>query len=87
MHSRQSLAERQQKQRDAIERAKQEDAKVAQMVETPAGQEGMKVLSEMFYDRSCHTPGDPYSTAFKDGQRSVVLYLKQCKEAANVTES
>lgn len=87
MHSRQLLAERQQKQRDAIERAKREDAKVAQMVETPSGQEGLKILESQFCGIS-HNLGNPnpYDTAFREGQRSVVEYIKRCKEAANVEE-
>lgn len=32
-------------------------------------------LRKMFGNRQSHVPGDPYETAFRDGQRSVYLYL------------
>lgn len=32
-------------------------------------------LNEMFGLRTSHVPGDPYETAFREGQREVVTYL------------
>ena len=43
-------------------------------------EERQKVLEELtslFYDRSSYTKGDPYETAFNEGQRSVILFILQ----------
>jgi hypothetical protein len=39
------------------------------------GEEIFLELHAIFYQQQSHTPGDPYTTAFKEGQRSVVSYL------------
>lgn len=39
---------------------------------SPAGKLVLEDLKLAFYDRQSHTPGDPYETTFKEGQRSVV---------------
>ena len=44
---------------------------------------GQVVLDDMqksWYKRVSHTKGDPYETAFKEGQRSVVVRI-QCQPA------
>ncbi len=40
-----------------------------------AGKAVLKDLRRTFYDVSCYTPGDAYSTAYMEGQRAVVLYI------------
>lgn len=43
-----------------------------------ASGEGQRVLVELqnrFELRSSHVPGDPYTTAFNEGQRSVMLFI------------
>lgn len=39
------------------------------------GQAILDELSRLFYDRSSYVKGDPYDTAFREGQRAVVSYL------------
>lgn len=39
------------------------------------GQQVLVELQNMFELRSSHVPGDPYTTAFNEGQRSVMLYI------------
>lgn len=42
---------------------------------TDAGQQLLLVLDSRFNARSSFVPNDPYTTAFNEGQRSVVLEL------------
>ena len=49
--------------------------RIHEMLVSPVGQELMALLRENYRYGTVHTPGDPYSTAFKDGQRSVVEEL------------
>ena len=49
----------------------------------PDADEALKLLCEEFADRTSFVPGDPYSTAFKEGQRNVVLFLLDVKENLN----
>lgn len=40
--------------------------------------DGQGIITELaarFYDRPSYVKGDPYETAFKEGQRSVVAFL------------
>lgn len=41
------------------------------------GIKAMAILEELFYDRPSYHQGDPYHTAFREGQRDVVGYIKQ----------
>jgi len=51
------------------------------------GQDILTELAALFHDRVSHTPGDPYQTAFKDGQRAVVLHIiRKCGLALTETE-
>ena len=45
------------------------------ITDTPDGETVLKGLLENFVMRSSHVPGDPYETAFREGQREVVTYL------------
>ena len=33
------------------------------------------LMSQFNYGRSSHTPGDPYETAFREGERHVILHI------------
>ena len=45
------------------------------IVDSPNGETVLKGLLENFVMRTSHVPGDPYETAFREGQREVVTYL------------
>jgi len=48
----------------------------------PAGQKILEEMSIIFEHRISHVSGDPYETAFREGQRSVMLFIyKKCAEA------
>lgn len=49
-----------------------------------SGTDGDKVfdlLYREFADRSSHVPGDPHTSAFNEGQRSVILFLTDIRES------
>lgn len=50
-------------------------------LESPDGKEVFKALYKEFADRNSHVPGDPYTTAFNEGQRSVILFLTDIRES------
>jgi len=50
------------------------------ILQTPDGQKLYETLDTEFSDRSSFVAGDPYATAYKEGQRSVVLFLKDLME-------
>lgn len=64
------------------QRAKNQEKAVRLMCSGPNGEEGLKVLRELFFDVKSYTRSDPYHTAFKEGQRDVVGYLIECSEEA-----
>ena len=43
--------------------------------DSPDGETVLQGLLEMYSLRTSHVPGDPYETAFREGQREVVTYL------------
>lgn len=45
--------------------------------QNPAGIKVLEDLSARFYDVASYTPGDPYHTAFKEGQRFVIRSILQ----------
>jgi len=47
----------------------------------PDGDKAFELLSKEFADRVSHVRGDPYTTAFNEGQRSVVLFLMDIRES------
>jgi hypothetical protein len=52
--------------------------KVKAYSETFSTESGLAVLRDMrktYFDRQSYSPGDPYATAFAEGQRSVVADL------------
>jgi len=51
----------------------------------PAGQKILEEMSVLFENRISHVPGDSHETAFREGQRSVMLYIyKKCANAQEV---
>jgi hypothetical protein len=43
-------------------------------------------LKAHYLYRESHIPGDPFSTAYREGQRSVVLHILQAMETAKDLE-
>jgi hypothetical protein len=48
---------------------------------TPQGEEILKLLAAEF-DGSCYAKGDPHHTAYLEGRRDVLTYLKEVKDNA-----
>lgn len=69
------------------EQVKQELFKKADIVKrvlcTADGEKLLKFLEEEFDHEQIFTPGDPHHTAYRLGQRDVVVYLKQMKRYGN----
>ncbi len=42
---------------------------------SPDGSQLLNDLVDRFYKHTSHTPGDSHATAFKEGQRSDVIYI------------
>lgn len=63
----------------ANEQAQQEqrlDQLYHQVFQTgPAGQEVLQDLAAKYYDRTSFVAGDPHHTAFREGERNVILYI------------
>lgn len=48
-------------------------------VRSPSGVKVLEDLTRNHYDRSCFVQGDPYTSAFNEGRRAVVLeILSRC---------
>jgi hypothetical protein len=45
------------------------------VMDSPDGEVILAGLLEMYAMRTSHTPGDPYQTAFHEGERNVVNFL------------
>ena len=45
------------------------------LMDSPDGETVLEALFEMYALRTSHSPGDPYQTAFYEGQRDVVNFL------------
>lgn len=60
--------------------AEQKAANLKRILVSPDGVELLKLLDIEFADRTSHVAGDPHTTAFNEGQRSVVLFLRDIKE-------
>ena len=41
--------------------------------------ETMRILEDMYWNRISFVPNDPYTTAYQEGQRAVIGFLKQCR--------
>ncbi len=69
------------KQRKAAEEVHKIEKKIGIAFALPSGEEALKHLRRLFYDRGSFVKGDPYHTAFKEGQRDVVGYIIECVDA------
>ena len=49
---------------------------------SPDGEAVLRDLMMKFYKYSSHVPGDSHTTAFKEGQRQVVIYILDRLERA-----
>lgn len=78
---------------DGIYGSKEDQAKEAEAerrlnslyINTFSTESGAALLTHMdeLFGQISHTPGDPYHTAYREGQRSVVLHIKQIINQAN----
>lgn len=50
---------------------------------TPNGEELIKILAEDF-DGSCYCKGDSHHTAYLEGRRDVITYLREVREDARI---
>ena len=55
-------------------------------LQSPNGTAMMEMLEFEFSDRISHVPGDPYTSAFNEGQRSVILFMKDIIESDYETQ-
>ena len=42
----------------------------------------MEDLEKVFLRRISHTPGDPYTTAYLDGERAMIIHLRALQASA-----
>jgi hypothetical protein len=47
------------------------------LMDSPDGERVLDGITTMYMMRSSHVAGDPYETAFREGERSVAMYLLQ----------
>ena len=66
--------------------AEQQATDLKRILASPDGQTLMASLEREFADRTSHVAGDPYTSAFNEGQRSVVLFLYDIKDSSYDTE-
>lgn len=62
---------------EIIEDFKDESIAVKAIFSSPDGKKAMKLLEELFCDRSSIVPGDPYQTHANEGAREVILTIKE----------
>ena len=53
---------------------------------TDAGKRVLEDMEKSFFRRISHTPGDPYTTAFKEGQRDVVKKIHEVIQRAHIPD-
>ena len=66
---------------EAQKEIKQQISKIKSLFTAPDGEAVFKLLELEFSDRTSFTAGDPHMTAFKEGQRSVILFIKDTLES------
>lgn len=66
---------------DVQEKSKQKATLIKNILKSPQGEELMNFLKEEFSSTTSFVSGDPYYTSFKEGQRSVVLFLMDLEES------
>jgi hypothetical protein len=73
------------RQRKADERKAQVDKNnqlYARVFKSPNGKQVLADVTDKFYKYTSYTAGDSHATAFKEGQRSVVIYFLERLERA-----
>lgn len=65
-----------------------EFSKVAKIVfNEPAGKKVLEYLINRYYNQTSYTRDDPYHTAFLEGQREVIRYIKaELNKKDNINE-
>lgn len=53
------------------------------LMSTPDGSSVLKALNTLYVLRRSHEPGDPYETAFREGQREIATFLIQLAREDN----
>ena len=71
------------KAQDIIDEFNDESIAVAAAFSTPDGKKAMKLLEELFCNRSSIVRGDPYQTHANEGAREVILTIKEIINHAN----
>jgi hypothetical protein len=64
------------KRSDAQLEARRKALVVARVFGTPDGEEALKILIKQF-GGSCYQKGDPHHTAYLEGGRDVLIYIKE----------
>jgi hypothetical protein len=65
---------------DAQLEARRKAMTLARVFGSPDGQEALKILIAQF-GGSCYQKGDPYHTAYLEGGRDVLLYIKEMTDS------
>lgn len=73
--------DRRQQQKDKLkdirDRQNQDEFAISEAFKGAHGEKALKILEELFYERPSYTRGEPNHTAFREGQRDVVGYIKE----------
>ena len=64
------------KKQDAQLEVRRKAAVLARVFDSPDGQEALKILIDQF-GGSCYQKGDPHHTAYLEGGRDVLIYIKE----------
>jgi len=66
---------------EALEKARQDVTVIKRLFTGPDGQRAYDFMAREFSDRSSFVACDPHATAFREGQRSVILFIKDSLES------
>ncbi len=66
---------------ELVEKSEKEAGDLKRWLLSPDGKKNVAVLEREFSDRTSHVRGDPYTSAFNEGQRSVILFMKDIMES------
>ena len=64
----------------ALFEARRKAAVVARAFSTPDGEQALQILIAQF-GGACYQKGDPYHTAYLEGGRDVLLYIKEMMDS------
>ena len=71
--------------RPQVDAIRRKAAVIARVFGSPDGQEALKILQDQF-GGSCYAKGDSHHTAYLEGGRDVLIYIRQMTNAANKGE-